>query len=186
MKKKILYLILLFISFFLSALSTTTYAQEKAAGPSATFATILAQQKTDNRIQTLRAYLQKHNSPLDTYADVLVYQADLNSIPWDLLVAMSGTESTFGLEVPLNCNNAWGFGIYGDQRLCFNSYPEAIGIISKAIRHDYIDKWGAKDVYDIGKNYASSPAWGIHTDNFMHQIEEYQKELQMQDLPISI
>ena len=186
MKTKIISFVFLLTTFFLSALSTKIYAEEKAAGPSATFAHIMTQQREDHRVKSIKGYLEKNNSPLAPYADIFVAQADINSIPWDLLVAMSGTESTFGQQVPVNCNNAWGFGIYGDQTLCFNSYPEAIATISKAIRSQYIDKWGAKDVFDIGKTYASSPMWGIHTDYFMHEVEDYQKELQMQDLPISI
>ncbi len=186
MKTKILYF--LFSAIIFLCASHPSFADEKASGSSATFADITTvTQSQDSRAKVLKIYLDQHNSPLAEYADFFVQQADINHIPWTLVPAIAGTESTFGQQVPWEtCNNAWGYGIYGSQTLCFPSYREAIKTISKAIREQYMDKWGATDVYDIGRFYAASPTWADHTLFFMNQIQELQMQLTMQSLPISL
>src|SRR6266576_2556834 len=50
----------------------------------------------DKRIKTLERYLYRHNSPLSQYAEVLIGEADKNSLDWELLPSIAGVESTFG------------------------------------------------------------------------------------------
>lgn len=173
----------LFLSFFTAS---SAFAQEKASGSSATFAGLLLSEQQDDRAVVLRKYLEQQHSPLAPLAEVFVSQADLYQIPWDLVAAISGTESTFGQQVPPNCNNAWGFGIYGTNRLCFPTYREAIKTISRSLKEQYIDKWGATDIYSIGHLYAASPTWGNHTSYFANQIEEFKLQFESQSLPISL
>ena len=185
MKAGIISLIILVLCSILIP-SATASAQERTEAPSASFAAILRAQKEDNRVSVLKQYLENHNSPMVDNAEDFVIQADINHIPWDLVAAIAGTESTFGQHEPSNCYNGWGYGIYGDNVLCFNSYTEAIKTISRALRDTYIDKFGARDVYGIGKYYASSPTWGMHTDYFMKDIESFQKSYESSSLPISL
>lgn len=159
-------------------------AQEKASGSSATFADINAAAAVDNRALVLKNYLEAQDSPLAPYANEFVQQADLYHIDWKLLVAISGVESTFGKAVP--CTNAWGFGIYGNQTMCFASYDDAIRTISKSIRTQYMDQWDETDVYSIGKSYAASPTWADRVTYFMNQIQAYSLLPQNQPLPISL
>ena len=164
-----------------------SHAQEITARPSASFADIIDVQKADNRIEVLQKYLELHNSPMAPFASDFVLQADINHIPWHLVAAIAGTESTFGQHEPSStCHNGWGFGIYGNNVLCFPSYSVAIKTISRALREQYIDKYGARDVYGIGKYYAASPAWGNHTSYFMHDIEAFKKEYELNSLSISL
>lgn len=177
--------VVLFMFFFItSILPQKIQAQEKASGSSATFHDILAQQALDNRATVLRNYLEAQQSPLAPYAPEFVQQADLYKIDWKLLVAISGVESTFGKEVP--CTNAWGFGVYGDQTLCFTSYDAAIRTISQTLRTQYMDKWKETDIYSIGHSYASSPTWATHVNYFMNQIEAYSLLPENQPLSISL
>ena len=162
------------------------FADEYSSGSSATFAELAAAQQQDDRVVVLKKYLQLRHSPLAPLADVFVAQADLYQLPWDLVAAMTGTESTFGQAVPVNCNNPLGFGIFGDQMLCFPSYREAIETVSKSLRQNYLDKWGATDVCSIAKLYASSPTWCEHTTYFMNDIEAFKLKYESQALPISL
>lgn len=174
-----------FLCFLL--MPSTSFAQEVTSQPSASFADINAVQKADDRAQVLQKYLTFHESPMAPFASDFVTQADLNHIPWHLLAAIAGTESTFGQHEPtLDCHNGWGFGIYGKNVLCFPSYSEAIKTISRTLRDQYIDKYGARDVYDIGKFYAASPTWGQHTAYFMHDIEEFKQQYELNSLSISL
>lgn len=175
------------ILFFFLLTPTASQAQEITARPSATFADIINVQKADNRIEVLQKYLQSHDSPMAPYASDFVLQADINHIPWHLVAAIAGTESTFGQHEPTStCNNGWGFGIYGNNVLCFPSYTVAIKTISHALREQYIDKYGARDVYGIGKFYAASPTWGQHTAYFMHDIETFRQQFELNSLSISL
>lgn len=124
------------------------------------------------RAVVLYNFLDKYNSPLKVYSRDFVEQADQYNLDYRFLVAISGVESTFAQQLPSNSYNAWGWGIYGTNMIYFKSYPEAIGTISKSLREDYINKWGAKDVYQIGRFYAASPTWAQRVVYFMSKIED--------------
>ncbi len=194
--------ITIFVFFFL-ILSLLNIKQAHAAGDSAELtpnvtaletqgATREAQltlKKKDYRVEVLKEYLQKWNSPLSQYAQVFIDQADLYNLPWNLVAAVAGTESTFGQEVPANCNNPFGFGIYTGHMTCFTSYEESIKTVSKSLREDYIDKFHLSSLEEIGHVYASSDAWPTHTRFFLVQMEasklNYESQL-VPTLPISL
>lgn len=159
-------------------------AQEQASGSSATFSQILVTRETDNRAQILHEYLNRYNSPLAPFAGTFVAQADLYHLDWRLLVSISGVESTFGKEVP--CVNAFGWGVYGDNMYCFNSYDEAISTISHDLRTKYINAWKADDVYAIGQIYSASPTWAQRVVYFMDDIQNFADAQNQNPLPISL
>jgi hypothetical protein len=164
---------------------SNVYAQEVAAGSSAALLKPAAQETTDSRVRILREYLEKYNSPLVPYAGTFVEKADKYNLDWKLVAAISGVESTFGREIPYESFNGWGWGIYGDNMIRFSSWNEGIEIISEGLRNKYINKWGAKDVYAIGRFYAASPTWAQRVEYFMNDIEKYQK-LSLANLSISL
>lgn len=203
--------IITFYVFLLLILSSifplSSFASEKEAGNSAKsseFAenSVVKTLVIDTRADTLKRYLEKYNSPLADYADTFVKEADNNNLDWKLVAAISGVESTFGQEVPQACNNAWGFGIYGDITTCFASYDGpvvfnddmsinnaksgAIARISKALREDYMDKWGEKDVFAIGASYAASEMWPYRVTYFMQDIQDFESKTEKISLPISL
>lgn len=179
------------ILFAFTLLLTTLFlphrseAQEIASGSSATFHTLLVTRRADNRVAILRAYLQKYNSPLADYAETFVSQADLYNIDWRLVAAIAGRESTFAKQEP--CINAWGYGIYGTQTLCFASYDQGIRTISKDLREKYMNTWGAQTVWEIGHVYAASPTWASGVVYFMNDIQHFALgQTETQPLPISL
>lgn len=187
MKRKIIFFL------FLLAASLTIpnhiHAEEKASGSSASFSQSSVIPKTegaDRRAKILRNFFQLYNSPLADNAETFVREADQNNIDWKLLPAISGVESTFGLAVPTHCNNAWGYNIYGDITRCFPTYDGAITTISHDIRHRYMDEWGAKDVYSIGRMYAASPTWAYRVEGFMQTIGDLALQSNTAPLPISL
>lgn len=174
MKLKITSIFLLLFVFLLA--TTEVYAQQKQAGTSAAFVNIeITDIKYDDRTKILRKYLEQYNSPLAKHADTFIKEADKYNIDWRLITAISGVESTFAHFLPFNSYNAWGWGIYGDNIYYFKSYDDGIQTISKGIRQDYMNKWGAKDVYQIGRIYAASPTWASRVDYFMEKIDEFAK-----------
>lgn len=179
----IISIICVLLAFF--TFPTEVKATTNVAGSSATLA-FGTKLKNDTRAKILESYLKKYDSELVPYAQVFINEADKNAIDWKLLVAISGVESTFAKQIPYKSYNAWGWGIYGDQSLGFQSWNEAISTISKELRERYINKWGAQDVYQIGKFYAASPTWATRVDYFMGQIDEFGKQYQNTTLSISI
>lgn len=177
---------LLLFTFFI--ITPSAYAEEKASASSATFSTILASMRqNDNRAKILESYLNQFNSPLAPYAKTFIAAADQYNLDWRLVAAISGVESTFGKAEPADCYNGWGFGIYGSHVRCFDSYRDAIFTISQALREQYMDKWGASDVYTIGHYYAASPTWADRVSYFMNDMETYRQSLDYnQPLTISL
>ncbi len=180
------FLISFCLLFFFTIFPQHALAQEKASDSSASFAEVLQLKEADTRVGTLEEYLTKYHSPLAQFAGSFIAQADFYHIDWRMVAAISGVESTFANAEPFHCYNSWGYGIYGNHILCFNSYDEAIHTISKSLREQYMNKWGAQDVYDIGHFYAASPTWASRVDYFMQDIEKYKKESDSQTLPISL
>ena len=172
-KKAFVFLSLLLILPFL--VSAKAFAEEKTAGTSAKQAALTQEYAPDSRVKILKNYLQKYNSPLADKADVFVAEADKNNIDWRLVAAISGVESTFGHQIPTGSYNGWGWGIYGDNTHGFTSWDDGITVISKGLREDYMNKWGADNVYAIGKIYAASPTWANRVTFFMNQMDSYSK-----------
>jgi hypothetical protein len=140
---------------------------------------------SDSRIRILREYLEKYDSPLVPYAGTFVQAADKYDLDWKLVASISGVESTFGQQIPNNSFNGWGWGIYGDNMIRFSSWNEGIETVSQGLRTNYLNKWGAKDVYEIGKIYAASPTWAQKVAYFMNSIEQF-SNLNSANLSISL
>ncbi|MBI2065979.1 glucosaminidase domain-containing protein [Candidatus Woesebacteria bacterium] len=150
--------------FILSAGSVS--AEVPVADASATLKR--SQISSDYRIEILRAYLTKHNSPLAEYADEFVLTADKYNIDWRLVPAISGVESTFGKRIPANSYNAYGWA-NGEYR--FKSWEDSIEIVTKTLREKYIDR-GAPSIAKIARRYAPpSSTWAGKVKFFMRKID---------------
>jgi hypothetical protein len=172
MKSKKL-IVLFFLTLVFAFNTHVVSAQERASASSARITTADSETNDDYRIKILKSYLEKHNSPLAQEAANFVKYADEYNLDWKFVAAISGLESTFGQQIPYNSYNAWGWGIYGDNMIRFNSWEEGIQTISQGLREKYMDKWGAQDVYQIGSLYASSPTWAQRVSYLMDNIEDY-------------
>ncbi len=172
MKNKILPVL---IAAIIIIIPQKAYSQQKASASSAKIISTAVEYNTDGdyRVKTLKAFLEKYDSPLAPYARDFVSEADRYNLDWKLVAAISGTESTFGKAIPYNSYNGWGWGVYGDNVINFSSWNEGIHTISEGLREKYMDKWNAKNVYEIGRIYASSPVWADHVTFYMNRINEF-------------
>lgn len=128
----------------------------------------------DSRAEILRDYLAQKNSPLQYQAQDFVDAADKYNLDWRLVASISGVESTFGKFIPGGFN-AWGWGVYGDQALGFQSWRDGIFTVSEGLRKGYFDK-GLTDPYSINRIYAASPTWGSKVTYFLTDLEKFQRE----------
>ena len=162
------------------------FAQELQAGSSAALLKPIAEKESDSRTKILREFLQQYDSPLAPFANDFVKIADKYELDWKLVAAISGLESTFGKQIPNNSFNGWGWGIYGDNTINFSSWKEGIETVSEGLRTNYINKWGARNVWEIGKLYASSPTWAQRVNYFMNKIDEFKTLKLANNLSISL
>lgn len=136
--------------------------------------------KEDLRVATLENVFTKYNSPLTPYAKTYVEAADKYGVDWKLLPAISGLESSFGRAMIDQTYNAYG---WGSGTIYFTSWEDGINTINKTLKSNYMDKWGASNVWEIGPIYAESPTWAIRVNSFMTEInKEYLSLTNLTDL----
>lgn len=128
---------------------------------------------TEVRIMAVENIFKKYNSPLTGLGRAYVTTADKYGVDWRLLPSISGLESSFGKFLMPQSYNAYG---WGGGYIYFKSWEDGIDTINKTLRANYMDKWGAKDVWEIGPFYAESKTWSVRVNGFMEQIQaEYVK-----------
>lgn len=148
-----------------------TYAKTPTAATSAALVSSLEKEATeqDIRVVALQNTLEKYDSPLVPYAQTYVSEADKNGVDWRLLPSIAGLESTFGKRYIEGTYNVYG---WGSGRIYFESWEDGIATINATLRKNYMDKWGAQDVWEIGPIYAESPTWAVRVNYFMGKIDE--------------
>ena len=163
-------IILILLSIFLSRLPLTLVEAGVDTEEVHQIETIEARE-LDPRAVILRDYLAQYNSPLQYHAQDFIDASDTYNVDWKLVPAISGVESTFGKAIP-GGYNGWGWGIYGDNRLGFESWRDGIFTVTKGLKEGYIDQ-GLTDPYSMNRKYAASPTWGQKVTYFMNDLEEF-------------
>lgn len=124
------------------------------------------------RSTQLRRYLEVYRSPLAPSSDLILSVSDQYHLDWRLLTAISGQESTFGKNVPEDSHNAWGWGIHSRGTMKFSSWEQAIGVVGKSLREDFLDQ-GAETVEELMQKWApfSDGSWAFGVNYFMAELE---------------
>lgn len=129
----------------------------------------------DARIAALETFFKAHRSPLAPHARQIVEEADLHGFDYRLLPAIAMQESNLCKKLPKGVkNNCWGFGIYAKKKTSFDTYPDAIRIISKTLAEQYIDK-GLISPEEIMTKYTpgSNGSWAEGVNFFMDRIDTH-------------
>jgi hypothetical protein len=175
-------------SIIATFLLSTNQAYATTARSSAALATssVFQPQQEDKRAKILEDYLNSYNSPLAPYAQTFVDEADKNKIDWKWVAAISGVESYFGQQIPGYSYNAWGYGVYGNNVRRFSSWNDGIAVVSKALREDYINSWGATNIYQIGSLYAADRSWANKVTHFKDELDTFEINSRNKTLHISL
>jgi hypothetical protein len=93
----------------------------------------------DARPVMVEQFLAKYHSPLTAYADLIVAAADELQIPWTLLPAIAGQESTFCRDgsYPEDSYNCWGWAIHTSYTKKFASFAEGITKVTAGLANYY-------------------------------------------------
>jgi hypothetical protein len=118
-------------------------------------------------------YLLHYHSPLLPFVDQIVQSAKKYEIDPRLIVAIAQQESNLGKVIPENCFNAWGWAIHERGTKCFQSWPEAIEIVTKGIAQGYCQKGLCDDPCLMMKKYTpkSNGSWCAGVKQFLNEME---------------
>ncbi len=178
MIKKFSLSILFFLSFLFLASAHTVQAAEANSSSLTAISANLQRKENDTSVEysvdereiKLAMYLASHKSELLPYAHDLIETSDRYDLPWTLIPAISGVESTFCKRIPYQSYNCWGWRNGAHQ---FESYPAAIEIVGKTLRTRYFNR-GYVTPERIAPIYAPpSTTWGGNVRFFMNKIEQH-------------
>ena len=126
----------------------------------------------DGRVESIRQFFARYNSPLEEHAPLIVALADEYDLDYRLIPAIAMQESTLCKKIPLGSYNCWGYGIYGGKVTRFADYPEAIETVTKGLAKRYIAQ-GLKTPQEIMKKYtpSSNGSWAQGVNSAMKQME---------------
>ncbi len=136
----------------------------------------------DLREAQMRSVLAKYNSPMVGLEETLIATAEKYGLDWTLMAAIAGTESSFARRMPYQCINPYGWGIYGDNKLCFESLETAIEGVASGLA----TKYNISSLETIARTYnsVSTEGWTRNTRFFMNKIKS--AEIPVSALPITL
>lgn len=129
---------------------------------------------SDGRSLLVRNFLTDYGSPLASFSRNFIEVADKYQLDFRLLPAIAMQESIGGKKVIKDSNNPFGYGIYGNLVIRFNTWEEAIERVGKALREDYLNQ-GLKTPTQIMAKYtppslAKDGVWAKGVSSFMQQL----------------
>lgn len=124
------------------------------------------------RVEALRRFFSRYNTPLYDHASLIVETADKYGVDWRLVPAIAMQESTLCKKAPANSHNCWGFGMYARKVVRFSSFEEAIETVTKTLGEKYA-KNGLVDPHSIMTKYTPSNSnnWAENVSYVMNRIE---------------
>lgn len=127
---------------------------------------------TDGRVEIIRQYLKKYNSPLRPYAETIVSSADQFKIDFRLTTAIAQQESNLCKVAPPGSFNCWGWGIHSKGTLGFSSYEEGIKTVTMGLATKYISQ-GYDTPEKIMAKYTplSNGSWAYGVSQFLAEME---------------
>ena len=128
--------------------------------------------ESDARVDIVKGYLSRYNSPLVELSDYIVKVADENEMDFRLIVAIAQQESNLCKRIPPESYNCWGWGIHSRGTLGFESYEQGIRVVSEGVKREYLNK-GLTTPFEIMSKYTplSNGSWARGVELFMAEME---------------
>lgn len=128
----------------------------------------------DGRSIIIEDFFKKYKSPLSDQSNTFIETADKYGLDYRLLPAIAMQESNGGKKVIKDSKNPFGYGIYGNLVIRFNSWEEAIEKVGRALKQDYLDK-GLKTPVQIMAKYTppsleKGGIWAKGVITFMEEL----------------
>lgn len=126
----------------------------------------------DARPLLIRKYLEKYQSPLAPYSDLIFQLSETYGFDYYWIVAIAQQESNLCKKMPENSYNCWGYGINSAGTLRFQDYETSLKSYSEYLKREYFDK-GLNTPELIMKKYCphSDGSWAYGVNQFIQEIE---------------
>lgn len=139
--------------------------------------TILLDQSSDYRVDSLSRFLKDQRSPMIESALTFVGAADEYGLDWRWLPAIAGKESNFGKVIPWNSYNPFGWGIHSGRVMHFKNWDQAILRVAQGLQKNYFSR-GADTLEEIEPIYAppsviNGHSWLKGVSYFIQRLEEF-------------
>lgn len=126
----------------------------------------------DARPIIIKQYLEKHNSPMAPYSDLVFEASEKYDLDYRLMVAIAQCESNLCKKSPPSSYNCWGFE-NGDTH--FYSWEHAFERVAKTLKEGYIDQ-GLVTPEEIMPKYAPPSVakggpWAKCVNQFLEELE---------------
>ena len=109
----------------------------------------------DARPMLIKKYLEKYNSPMAPYSDLIFQISEDYGFEYYWIVAIAQQESNLCKKAPEGSYNCWGYGIHKKGTLKFDNYEIAIKSYAEYLKREYFDK-GLNTPELIMKKYCPS------------------------------
>ncbi len=160
----------------LSPVPDKVYAAEATPIPTPSIKTLSPEELKEFRIKKTYDYLLKLGSPLAPHAKHIVAMADKYDIPWTLVTAISGKESTYGKNIKPNSFNAWGimkFDANGNRSIrTFESWESGIEFTSRLLSENYRKNMNKAIQEKYCPSIECSDTWVSDITNFQMSINK--------------
>lgn len=125
----------------------------------------------DARVEIIRQYLEKYNSPLLGREETIVEAADRYGLDFRLTTAIAQQESNLCKRIPPGTHNCWGWGIHSRGTLGFLSYEEGIFTVSKGLKDKYINEgFTTPEIIMTKYTPLSNGSWAEGVSQFMSEM----------------
>jgi hypothetical protein len=126
----------------------------------------------DARPVIIRKYLQKYNSPLEPYSDLIFELSQTYGFDYSYILAIGQQESNLCKKIPENSFNCWGYGIHKEGTLGFDNYEIALKSFAEYLKREYFDK-GYTTPEEMMKKYCphSNGSWAFGVQHFIDEIK---------------
>lgn len=125
----------------------------------------------DARPILIKKYLERYNSPLVPYSNLIFEVSQTYNFPYYWIVAIAQQESNLCKKVPSESHNCWGYGINSAGTLKFDNYEIAIRSFAEYLKREYFDK-GYDTVEKIMEKYCphSNGSWAFGVNQFIEEL----------------
>lgn len=126
----------------------------------------------DARPILIRRYLEKYNSPLAPYSDLIFQLSEDYGYEYYWIVAIAQQESNLCKKIPEDSHNCWGYGIHKKGTLKFDNYELALKSYAEYLKRQYFDK-GLNTPELIMKKYcpSSNGSWAKGVNQFIEELK---------------
>ncbi len=126
----------------------------------------------DARPVIIKKYLERYNSPLLPYSDLIFQLSQNYGYEYYWIVAIAQQESNLCKVIPENSHNCWGYGINKAGTLKFDNYELALRSYAEYLKREYFDK-GYTTPEQIMKKYcpSSNGSWANGVNQFINDMQ---------------